>query len=138
MPRSGIGQDVIGRVVVMVVALQSKVTRQAARHGERQSAQDAILCEFRPPFQIRVQLALNSRMAVARVGRVFACETSGQSYKASTIVIYDSRGKPDLKIPPNYDSRLVNYEHKLFIRLATGICGSNPNAAVNFEVGDFY
>ena len=31
--------------------------------------------------------------------------TSGQSYKASTIVIYDSR--------------VVNYERKLFIRLAT-------------------
>ena len=26
-------------------------------------------------------------------------ETSGQSYKASTIVIYDSRVIPDLKIP---------------------------------------
>ena len=32
-------------------------------------------------------------------------KSSGQSYKASTIVIYDSR--------------VVNYERKLFIRLAT-------------------
>ena len=32
---------------------------------------------------------------------------SGQSYKASTIVIYDSR--------------VVNYERKLFIRLATDL-----------------
>ena len=46
--------------------------------------------------------------------------SSGQSYKASTIVIYDSRVIPDLKIPPYYDSRVVNYKRKLFIRLATG------------------
>ena len=32
---------------------------------------------------------------------------SGQSYKASTII--------------NYDSRVVNYKRKLFIRLATGL-----------------
>ena len=44
----------------------------------------------------------------------------GQSYKDSTILIYDSRVVPDLKIPPYYDSRIVNYERKLFIRLATG------------------
>ena len=42
-------------------------------------------------------------------------QITGQSYKASTIVIYD------LKIPPYYDSRLVNYEHKLFIRLTTEV-----------------
>ena len=40
-----------------------------------------------------------------------------QSYKASTIVIYHSRVGPNLT--PYYDSRLVNYERKLFIRLAT-------------------
>ena len=34
------------------------------------------------------------------------------------IVIYDSRVVPDLN--PYYDSRVVNYERKLFIRLATG------------------
>ena len=40
---------------------------------------------------------------------------SGQSF---TIVIYDSRVVPDLKIP--YITTLdVNYERKLFIRLAT-------------------
>ena len=48
-----------------------------------------------------------------------ASVTSGQSYKASTLVIYDPRVEPDLKIPPYYNSRLVNYECKLFIRLAT-------------------
>ena len=46
----------------------------------------------------------------------------GQSYKASTLLIYDPRFVPDLKIP-HYDSRLVNYERKLFIRLATGHFG---------------
>ena len=32
-------------------------------------------------------------------GLVFISVTSGQSYKAPTIVIYDSRGVPDLKLP---------------------------------------
>ena len=40
----------------------------------------------------------------------------GQSYKASTIVIYDSR--------------VVNYERKLFIRLATVIRGQNDLVGV--------
>ena len=38
-----------------------------------------------------------------------------QSYKASTIVNYD----PRVKNTPYYNSRLVNYEGKLFIRMAT-------------------
>ena len=43
---------------------------------------------------------------------------SSQTYKSSMIVIYDSRVVPDLNTP-YYDSRLVNYERKMFIRLAT-------------------
>ena len=68
--------------------------------------------------------------------------TSGQSYKASMIVIYDTRVVPDLKIPhittlesyqtwkypKYYDSRVVNYKRKLFIWLATDVhqrvCGA--------------
>ena len=44
---------------------------------------------------------------------------SGQSYKGSTIVNYDSRVVPDLKIPHIPDSRVVNYDRKMFIKLAT-------------------
>ena len=47
-------------------------------------------------------------------------KTRGQSYKQFTIVIYDSRVIPDWKLPPYYDLRVVNYDRKLFIRLATG------------------
>ena len=50
---------------------------------------------------------------------VTAC--SGQSYKASTIINYDSRVVPDWKIPPYYDPRVVIYERKMFIILATGL-----------------
>ena len=42
-----------------------------------------------------------------------------QSYKASTIIIYDSRVVPDLKIPHIIDPRVVIYKPKMFIRLAT-------------------
>ena len=50
--------------------------------------------------------------------------TCGQSYKASTIVIYDSR--------------VVNYERKLFIRLATELfCflnnGPTPASFCSFQ-----
>ena len=36
--------------------------------------------------------------------------TSGQSYEASAIVIYESRGEPDLKIPhiPTLDSYITS------------------------------
>ena len=44
---------------------------------------------------------------------------SGQSYKASTIVYYDSRVVPDLKIP-HIMTRVVIYDRRGFIRLATG------------------
>ena len=55
----------------------------------------------------------------------------GQSYKASTIVIYNSRVVPDLKIP-HYDSRLVNYKRKLFIRLPTGRTDCQSHEIVDF------
>ena len=45
------------------------------------------------------------------------CQVSGQSYKASTIVIYDSR--------------LVNYERKLFIRLTL-----EPMSYTNLSVAE--
>ena len=41
------------------------------------------------------------------------------SYKTSTIVTYDSRVVPDLKIPPFYNYRAVIYDRRDFIRLAT-------------------
>ena len=48
--------------------------------------------------------------------------SSGQSYKTSTIVIYDSRVVPDWKIPHITTlGRVVIYERKMFIRLATGV-----------------
>ena len=47
-------------------------------------------------------------------------DTSGQSYKHFTIVIYDSR-VARLGNCPCYDSRVVNYDHKMFIRLATAV-----------------
>ena len=58
--------------------------------------------------------------------------TCGQSYKASTIVIYDTRVVPDLKI---LNSRVVNYERKLFIRLplVTGLVVANQIAS--FQLG---
>ena len=43
--------------------------------------------------------------------------TSGQSYKHFTLVNYDSRVVPDLKI---LHITTVIYERKMFIRLATG------------------
>ena len=44
--------------------------------------------------------------------------TSGQSYEASAIVIYESRGEPDLKIPHN----ALNCNYK-------NVCQSRPQAA---------
>ena len=43
--------------------------------------------------------------------------TSGQSYKHFTIVNYDSR----LENTPYYDPRVVIYDRKMFIRLATDV-----------------
>ena len=43
----------------------------------------------------------------------------GQSYKQFKLVNYDSRVVPDLKTPPYYDARVVNYDRKMFIRLST-------------------
>ena len=62
-----------------------------------------------------------STTLMSRHSEMFAIlNISDQSYKASTIVIYDSRIVPDLNYTPYYDSRPVNYERKLFIRFATG------------------
>ena len=47
--------------------------------------------------------------------------TCGQSYKHFTLVNYDSRVVPDWKIPPYYDPRVINYERKMIIRLATEV-----------------
>ena len=49
---------------------------------------------------------------------VVSSVTSGQSYKASTLVIYDSRVVRMSYLLVNYDSRVVIYERKMFIRLA--------------------
>ena len=46
-------------------------------------------------------------------------QTSGQSYKHSTIVIYDPRVVIWGVFKSRYDSRVVIYERTLFIRLAT-------------------
>ena len=48
-------------------------------------------------------------------------KTGGQSFKPPTIVIYDSRVIPDLKLPPYYDPRVTIYDRRAFIRLATVI-----------------
>ena len=48
------------------------------------------------------------------------CLSCGQSYKHFTLVNYDSRVVPDLKLPPYYNPRVIIYERKMFLRLATG------------------
>ena len=59
----------------------------------------------------------------------------GQSYKAPTIVIYDSRVAPDSKMPHiTNDARVVIYDRKMVIRLATGLinCQSKTWTFLNF------
>ena len=51
--------------------------------------------------------------------------TSGQSYKHFTLINYDSRVVPDWKIPQLYDPRVIIYERKMFIRLATGLTNNS-------------
>ena len=46
--------------------------------------------------------------------------TCDQSYKHFTIENYDSRGRTWLENTPYYNPRVVIYERKMFIRLATG------------------
>ena len=55
--------------------------------------------------------------------KVNEVEIRGLSYKASTIVNYDSRVVPDLIIPhiTNYDSRVVIFDRRAFIRLTTAL-----------------
>ena len=57
----------------------------------------------------------------------FACKFRGQSYKQFILVNYDS-SHTWLESTPYYDSRVVNYDFKMFIRLAIGhrwgTCGS--------------
>ena len=49
--------------------------------------------------------------------------TCGKYYKASTSINYDSRVVLTSKLLKGiYDSRLVNYDHRGFIRLATAWC----------------
>ena len=48
---------------------------------------------------------------------LFLRYASGQSYKHFTLVNYDSKVVADWKT--YYDPRVVIYEHKMFIRLAT-------------------
>ena len=45
---------------------------------------------------------------------------SGQSYKASTRVNYDSSSHKDNQFISIYESRVVIYKRKTFVRLATG------------------
>ena len=45
---------------------------------------------------------------------------SGQSYKQFTLVIYESRVVIGGYFQVRYDSRVVNYDHRGFIRLTTG------------------
>ena len=51
--------------------------------------------------------------------RQTAC--SGQSYKDSMLVNYDSRVESISNLPVIYDSRVVIYERNMFIRLATDL-----------------
>ena len=46
-------------------------------------------------------------------------KSRGQSYKQFTLVIYDSTVVNMGYFPVRYDSRVVNYDHRGFIRLAT-------------------
>ena len=57
----------------------------------------------------------------------------GQYYKAPMIVIYNSRVVPDLKLP-HITTRVINYNRKLFIRLATG----NSNGMVCWKSDENY
>ena len=57
---------------------------------------------FLLPFSTKMSFKLDSRPLVVSIewlSRKRDPRSSGQSYKASTIVIYDSRVVPDLKIP---------------------------------------
>ena len=47
-------------------------------------------------------------------------KTCGQSFKHFTLVNYDSRVKICSNFNVRFDSRVVIYDHKMFIRLATG------------------
>ena len=67
-----------------------------------------------------------------RLGIIILGEPYGQSYKGSTVVNYDSRVIPDLKIRGYYDSRLVTYECKLFIRLTTGLVVMGRDSFLKF------
>ena len=59
-------------------------------------------------------------------------KTSGQSYNGSTIVNNDSRKRRTwLENCPYYESRLIIYNRKLFIGLATEV-------DENFETGIWY
>ena len=51
-----------------------------------------------------------------------------QSYKHFTLVNYDSRVAPENT--PYYDPRVVIYERKMFIRLATGAWLAQPTGLV--------
>ena len=54
--------------------------------------------------------------------------TSGQSYKHFTIVIYDPRV---VIWSIRYDSKVVIYERKIFIRLATDLANLSERAVAN-------
>ena len=84
-----------GNVVIKDDANRQKLTK--CYHSNHRTCQFQIIRILQVPWKFSV--------------------TSGQSYKASTIVIYDSR----LENTPHYDSIVVNYERKLFIRLATDL-----------------
>ena len=47
---------------------------------------------------------------------------SSQSYKHFTLVNYNFQGHNKGYFPVRYDSRVVIYDHKMFIRLATEVC----------------
>ena len=47
----------------------------------------------------------------------YICGTGSQSYKCSTIVIYDSRVVVNVKVIFRYDSMVVTYDRKVIIRL---------------------
>ena len=48
-----------------------------------------------------------------------AVDPSGQSYKHFMLVNYDSMVRNMVYFPVRYDSRVVIYKRKMFIRLAT-------------------
>ena len=56
-----------------------------------------------------------------RLDGIRTTEFCGQSYKASTLVNYNSSSRKYKQFTCNYESRVIIYKRKMFIRLATGV-----------------